>query len=99
MTISEAEQKLVIEVEKLLCEKLQKKWSAAGMSIQTLIDELADKNVKDAERYRALRDHGRVHDEGICVGIHHYDFGECLSGKHADHVVDCLIASLKRATT
>jgi len=39
--VTEAVTRTVIKVEKLLCEKLGKKWQASGMSIQTLADELA----------------------------------------------------------
>ena len=39
--VTEAVTRTVIEVEKLLCKKLGKQWQASGMSIQTLVDELA----------------------------------------------------------
>jgi len=39
--VTEAVTKTVIEVEKLLCVKLGRQWQPAGMSIQTLVDELA----------------------------------------------------------
>lgn len=39
--VTEAVTRTVIEVEKLLCEKLGKQWQPSGMSIQTLVDELA----------------------------------------------------------
>ena len=39
--VTEAVTRTVIEVEKLLCEKLGREWQASGMSIQTLVDELA----------------------------------------------------------
>ncbi len=39
--VTEAVTKTVIEVEKLLCEKLGKQWKASGISIETLVDELA----------------------------------------------------------
>jgi hypothetical protein len=39
--VTEAVTKTVIEVEKLLCEKIGRQWQPSGMSIQTLVDELA----------------------------------------------------------
>jgi hypothetical protein len=39
--VTEAVTKTVIETEKLLCEKIGRQWQASGMSIQTLVDELA----------------------------------------------------------
>jgi hypothetical protein len=39
--VTEAVTKTVIEVEKLLCGKLGRQWQPSGMSIQTLVDELA----------------------------------------------------------
>ncbi len=39
--VTEAVTKTVIDVEKLLCEKIGRQWQASGMSIQTLVDELA----------------------------------------------------------
>lgn len=46
---SEEVQRFVIEVEKLLCQKLGRKWSPSGMSIQTLVDELATKPQSQAQ--------------------------------------------------
>ena len=39
--VTEAVTKTVIDVEKLLCEKIGRQWQPSGMSIQTLVDELA----------------------------------------------------------
>ena len=39
--VTEAVTKTVIETEKLLCEKIGRQWQPSGMSIQTLVDELA----------------------------------------------------------
>lgn len=39
---TEAVTRAVTQVEKLLCEKLGREWAPSGMSIQTLVDELAD---------------------------------------------------------
>ena len=39
--VTEAVTKTVIDVEKLLCEKIGRQWQPSGMSIQTLMDELA----------------------------------------------------------
>ncbi len=56
---TEAVTRTVIEVEKLLCEKLGRKWQASGMSIQTLVDELAAQRqwvgLTDEEMYFAIR--------------------------------------------
>lgn len=46
---SEEVQRFVIEVEKLLCQKLGRKWAPSGMSIQTLVDELATKPQAQAQ--------------------------------------------------
>ncbi|HET8689409.1 MAG TPA: hypothetical protein VFM18_22590, partial [Methanosarcina sp.] len=42
---SEADQLFAIQIEKMLCEKLGRKWTSTGISIESLIDELALKNV------------------------------------------------------
>lgn len=39
--VTEAVTKTVISVEKLLCEKIGRQWEPSGMSITTLVDELA----------------------------------------------------------
>ena len=39
--VTEAVTKTVIETEKLLCEKIGRQWQPSGMSIRTLVDELA----------------------------------------------------------
>ena len=39
--VTEAITRVAIDVEKLLCEKLGRQWAPSGMSIQTLIDDLA----------------------------------------------------------
>ena len=39
--VTEAVTKTVIEVEKLLCEKIGRQWQPSDMSIRTLVDELA----------------------------------------------------------
>ena len=50
---SEEVQRFAIDVEKLLCEKLGRKWSPVGMSIQTLVAELAAKPVPDPNQHFA----------------------------------------------
>ena len=48
--VTEAVTKTVIQVEKLLCEKLGKTWRPSGMSISTLIDELAQPKEPEQEQ-------------------------------------------------
>lgn len=59
--VTEAVTRTVIDVEKLLCEKLGKEWQSSGISIQALVDELAvqppipegmDEFLADLERSR-----------------------------------------------
>lgn len=42
--VTEAVTKTIIEVEKALCEKLGRKWAASGISIEMLINELAERS-------------------------------------------------------
>ncbi len=47
-SVQEAVVAVGIQVEKLLCEKLGRAWSASGISIESLVDELASAPAADA---------------------------------------------------
>lgn len=53
---SEEVQRFAIDVEKLLCEKLGRSWSPSGMSIQTLVDELAAQAQAKEILYREMEE-------------------------------------------
>jgi hypothetical protein len=48
--VTQAVTKCIIETEKLLCEKLGRKWQPAGMSISTLVEELDQRQYKSLTR-------------------------------------------------
>jgi len=47
---SEDVQRFAIEVEKLLCSKLGRSWSPVGISIESLINELAERRLENVQR-------------------------------------------------
>jgi hypothetical protein len=59
--VTEAVTKCIIEVEKLLCEKIGRKWSPSRMCIESLVDELCSKNAAD-ERRRCAGVGSRLND-------------------------------------
>ena len=73
--VTEAVTKTVIEVEKLLCEKIGRQWQPSGMSIQTLVDELAAL-VAAAEREKFI-DYPKGEVCGPCV-CGSWPGGDCL---------------------
>ena len=62
--VTEAVTKTVIETEKLLCEKIGRQWQPSGMSIQTLVDELATR-VAAAEREACAKVAENTYDRQI----------------------------------
>ena len=68
--VTEAVTKTVIEIEKLLCEKLGRKWQASGMGIETLINELASR--------KALAEPEQEPAPGYCKHCKQYTIEEPL---------------------
>ena len=89
-TVTEAVTTTIIEVEKLLCEKLGKSWKPSGMSIQTLVDELAAQRTEEFVCSTGLcRYRKPLTDEEIChvvryeaVGTSNLDIARAIERAH-----------------
>lgn len=62
--------KVFISIEKRLCEILGKAWRSAGMSTDTLLDDVASEMNKLREKQGVCKDCGRVHEcpRGLSAG-------------------------------